>query len=86
MQKEVTDLNSAIKKMNEENEALKVKLLKFSSLSNIEESAVNSLGMVTPNQGDTVKIDFSEDYFSALKNENTIKDESMIDKLMSLVK
>lgn len=87
MQKQVTDLNSSIKKMTEENEALKVKLLKFSSLSNIEESAVNSLGMVTPNQGDTVKIDFSEDYFASLKNEeDTIKSESIIDKLMSLVK
>lgn len=87
MQKNVTDLNSDIKKMQEENEALKVKLLKFSSLSNIEESAVANLGMVTPNQGDTIKIDFSEDYFASLKtHDEPVKKQSIISKLMSLVK
>lgn len=87
MQKNVTDLNSDIKKMQEENEALKVKLLKFSSLSNIEDNAVSTLGMVTPSQGDTIKIDFSEDYFASLKtHDEPIEKQSMISKLMSLVK
>ena len=36
MQKKVSDLNTQINQTQEENEALKVKLLKFSSLNNIQ--------------------------------------------------
>ena len=45
MQNEVSQLDSTIKTMKEENEALKVNLLKYSSLSNIEENASSKLGM-----------------------------------------
>ena len=64
MQRQVTQLNSSIKTMKEENEALKVKLLKYSSLSNIEGNASTKLGMYIPSSSDVVKIDFSENYFN----------------------
>ncbi|NME82032.1 cell division protein FtsL [Clostridium sp. SM-530-WT-3G] len=70
MQRQVTQLDSTIKTMKEENEALKVKLLKYSSLSNIEDNASTKLGMHMPSTNDVVKIDFSENYFSGVSQEN----------------
>lgn len=75
MQRQVTQLDSNIKTMKEENEALKVKLLKYSSLGNIEENASTKLGMYMPSTNDVVKIDFSENYFSGVSQEdNSVKD------------
>lgn len=89
MQKQVTDLNNQIKQTEEASEALKVKLLKYSSLNNIEQSAGNKLSMVIPKKEETVKIDFSQNYFKDLKstvsNSNT-KETNLFDKLISLVK
>lgn len=74
MQKEVINLENQISRTNEENEALRVKILKYSSLSNIEGSASNSLGMHIPNGNDVIKIDFSDNYFKDVVNNNqTIK-------------
>ena len=52
MQRQVTQLNSSIKTMKEENEALKVNLLKYSSLSNIEGNASTKLGMYIPSSSE----------------------------------
>ena len=89
MQRQVSDLNTEIKQTQEENEALKVKLLKFSSLSNIQENAETKLGMAITSKEDIVKIDFSEDYFKDIKkDDDTNKNEpkGLFSKLMSLVK
>ncbi|MBE6063660.1 MAG: cell division protein FtsL [Clostridium butyricum] len=72
MQRKVTQLNSDIKTMKEENEDLKVKLLKYSALNNIEENAGAKLGMYVPSSADVVKIDFSENYFSDISDEENI--------------
>ena len=63
MQRKVSDLSTQINQTQEDNEALKVKLLKFSSLSNIQEKAGTKLSMFIPNKEETVKIDFSQNYF-----------------------
>lgn len=88
MQKQVSDLNTQIKQTQEDNEALKVKLLKFSSLSNIQESAKTKLGMSMASKKDTVKVDFSDNYFEDVKlNDNTNKKQAnLFSKLMSLIK
>lgn len=70
MQQKVTDVESQIKIAQENNEALKVKLLKFSSLQNIKNISESHLAMVVPNKSDIVKIDFSENYFANLENTN----------------
>lgn len=76
MQKQVTELTSTIKQMKEENEALKVKVLKYSSLSNIEGNAGSKLGMYIPSSSDVVKIDFSENYFKDVSSvANTSKND-----------
>lgn len=70
MQKTVTALENEISKTKENNEALRVKVLKYSSLSNIEENASNNLEMHVPHSEDVVKIDFSEDYFKDVTVDN----------------
>ena len=73
MQRAVTKLENEINNTNEENEALRVKILKYSSLNNIEESAENNLGMYVPHGEDVVKIDFSNDYFKDVDLNNTVE-------------
>ncbi|WP_460277356.1 FtsB/FtsL family cell division protein [Clostridium sp. CTA-5] len=70
IQQKVTEVDSQIKIAQETNEALKVKLLKFSSLQNIKNISESHLAMVVPNKSDIVKIDFSENYFANLENTN----------------
>lgn len=89
MQRQVTQLNSSIKTMKEENEALKVKLLKYSSLSNIEGNASTKLGMYIPSSSDVVKIDFSENYFDEItQEENASKnaEKSLFSKIADIFK
>lgn len=70
MQKQVRELNTEINEMQEDNEALKVKILKFSSLRNIQESAEAKLAMVMPEKQDTVKVNFSDNYFKDVKDKD----------------
>lgn len=89
MQRQVTELSSTINHMKEENEALKVKVLKYSSLSNIEGNASSKLGMYIPSSGDVVKIDFSENYFKDIvSEENTVKnaDNGLFSKIADIFK
>ncbi|MDO5518041.1 MAG: cell division protein FtsL [Clostridium sp.] len=89
MQREVTELSSTIKYMKEENEALKVKILKYSSLSNIEGNAGSKLGMYIPSSGDVVKIDFSENYFKDVTaDKNTVKNanKTLFSKIADIFK
>lgn len=88
MQKQVSDLNTQIKQTQEENEALKVKLLKFSALSNIQENAETKLGMEVTTKEDIIKIDFSDDYFKDIREENDTnqdKSKNLFSKLMSFI-
>ena len=89
MQRQVTQLNSSIKTMKEENEALKVKLLKYSSLSNIEGNASTKLGMYIPSSSDVVKIDFSENYFDEITQEENVSknaEKSLFSKIADIFK
>lgn len=89
MQKKVTDLNTQITQTEESNEALKVKVLKFSSLNNIEQNAETKLSMIMPKKEETVKIDFSQNYFKDLRptvSENNNKQTSLFSRLINLIK
>ena len=93
MQNGVSNLNAQITQTQEENEALKVKLVKFSSLKNIQEKATSKLAMSIPNKEETVRIDFSQNYFEDIKSNssnnssnNSTKESNLFFKLMDLVK
>lgn len=90
MQKKVSDINTQIRQTQEENEALKVSVLKYSSLKNIQENAGSKLSMFVPNKDEMVKIDFSNNYFKDLEPNNSTnsskKENNLLSKLMSLIK
>ena len=89
MQSKISDLNTQINRTQEENEALKVKLLKFSSLSNIQAKAGTKLAMFIPNKQETIKIDFSQNYFENLKpnsSNNSTQKTNFFSKLTNLIK
>ncbi len=89
MQNGVTNLDTQIKQAQEENEALKVELLKFSSLNNIEKKAEGNLSMSVPKKGEVVEIDFSENYFNDLNSNDSAqntKRSNLFSKLKNLFK
>ena len=89
MQRKISDISTKINQTQEENEALKVKLLKYSALSNIQEKAGTKLAMSIPNKEETVKIDFSKNYFEDIKatgSNNNTKETNLLSKLMNLIK
>ena len=72
----------AMQKALEINDALKVMLLKYSSLENVKNVAENELSMVYPNKDNTIMIDMSKDYFSHINEEEN--GESFLDKIKSI--
>ena len=70
LQTQIGTLNNEIKTINSENEALKVDLLKNSSLKNIESSAKKKLGMISPVDAKKVNVDLSKNYLSGIENSN----------------
>ena len=71
MQGEVAGLNSQIKQIDDENEALRVELLKVASLDNIKTNAENKLEMVIATKDQMLQMDLSENYFDDLENDKT---------------
>lgn len=90
IQEKVSDIDTQIRQTQEENEALKVSVLKYSSLKNIQENAGTKLSMFIPNKEEIVKIDFSDNYFKDLEPKNSAngseKENNLFSKLMSLIK
>ena len=71
MQRDVTKINKEIKLINDENEALRVDLLKVASLDNIKTNAEERLGMSVATKENTIQVDFSQNYFEDLESEIT---------------
>ena len=62
-QNELTQIKEEAEVSSDINDALKVMLLKYSSLENVKNVAENELSMVYPNKDNTIMIDMSKDYF-----------------------
>ncbi|NLK95851.1 MAG: cell division protein FtsL [Clostridiales bacterium] len=85
IQNSIGDLNSKINEIEEENEAIKVDILKYSSISNIRSNAEENLGMTIATKENSVEIDLSKNYFESLNNEdekNAQDNKSIFSKLM----
>ena len=89
LQSQIGGLNDEIKTVNAENEALKVDLLKNSSLKNIEANAKSKLGMITPVDAEKVDVDLSKNYLEGAEN-NGVEEESnnngLLSKIMDVLK
>jgi len=73
MQKELTSLNSKINTMIDENEALRIELLKVGSLDNIKVNAESKLGMSIATKDNTMQIEVPSSYF---EEDNSAQDEN----------
>ena len=81
-QNELTKIKEEAEVSSDINDALKVMLLKYSSLENVKNVAENELSMVYPNKDNTIMIDMSKDYFSHISEEEN--GESFLDKIKSI--
>ena len=81
-QNELTEIKEETAASSDINDALKVMLLKYSSLENVKNVAENELGMVYPNKDNTILIDMSKDYFSHINEEEN--KESFLDKIKGI--
>ena len=66
MQSKVSDIKDEIKSVAADNEALKVELLKLSSLDNIKTNAETKLGMVAITKDYIIPMDMEGNYFQEL--------------------
>ena len=81
-QNELTKIKEEAEVALDINDALKVTLLKYSSLENVKNIAENELSMVYPNKDNTIMIDMSKDYFSHISEEEN--GESFLDKIKGI--
>ncbi len=89
MQKKVRALNREINDLDEENEALKITILKYSSLKNIQDNAQSRLSMEVAQKSDVVVVDCSNNYFKDVQEseyKTDKKDNSIIDSIKDLLK
>ncbi|MDS0527298.1 hypothetical protein NNC19_16530 [Clostridium sp. SHJSY1] len=89
MQKDVTDLNSQIKNMTDQNEALKVDLLKVGTIDNIKSQAEQKLGMVVATKDNRIEVKIPNNYLEdeeKSKQEDKSENETWFSKLMDALK
>lgn len=69
MQSELEQIKTDTKVIMDNNEALRVDLLKFSSIETIKTKA-KELGMEIPNSDSTINVNLQKDYFPKIAGEN----------------
>lgn len=87
MQKKLHAINSQIDNVTELNEDLQIQLLKYSSLQDIENNAIE-LGMRIATKEDIVTLDLSKNYFQELEDSSNKQEESkkgFFSKLMDVL-
>lgn len=84
-QKEIISLQEKIHVMNEESEALSVKLLKYDNIAYIEEVATKELNMIKPKSGEAVYVDMESVKPLEAEGDDAEKGESLFSKLKELL-
>lgn len=74
-QKDLTSINKEIKAVSDDNEALRVDLLKVGSLDNIKTKAEKELGMVVATKENTIQLELPNKYFDNVANKSTTEDK-----------
>lgn len=82
MQKELSTLNSQINTINDENEALRIELLKIGSLENIKTNAESKLGMSIATKDNTMQIEVPSSYFEEKEDNADDKNKTVLSKIM----
>lgn len=86
-QKRLIEIKTEVKNVEADNEALRVDLLKFSSLENVKSTA-EEIGMKNPSNSEYITVDMSKNYFPELTKDDTKKVEkkSFFSNLMDALK
>lgn len=66
-QKDLDKINSEIKIVKDENEALRVELLKVAALKNIKINSETKLGMIPATKENTIQIQLPDEYFDKIR-------------------
>lgn len=69
LKQDLKAVNTDIKVLKDENEAMRVDLLKNSSLKNIEANAMKKVKMIEGSEAERVSVDLSKNYLGDLLNE-----------------
>lgn len=75
MQKNLGDIHHNIRTINKENENLKIHLVKYSSVENIEDSALSEIHMLKPDRGQIMYLKLDKDNFGLDKKESEAKEK-----------
>lgn len=89
MERDVAQLNSQIKTKTEENEALRVDLLKVGTIDNIRSKAEQKLGMVVATKDNKIEVQIPGNYLDdeeSSKQEDKSGNETLLSKLMDALK
>ncbi len=70
MQKELNSIKFNTNEMNNENENLKVELVKYNNIQYIEEFAVNKLHMFSPDKGSAIYTDLNKENIKSIDKKN----------------
>lgn len=83
IQKNLSNLEVEMDVELAKSEAMKVDLLKVSSLDNINNVAINGLNMTYPDKSSSITIDMSKNYFDHIRDEKDVNTKtSLIAKLV----
>ncbi|WP_032121719.1 hypothetical protein [Clostridium amazonitimonense] len=83
MQKELSTIKNDITRVNSENEALKIDLLRVSSYDSVKTIAEKQLKMVETNNSNAFVVDFSKNNFKTNNNEQ--KQTTIIERLKNIL-
>ena len=83
-QSQLNTLKASISAIENENEALKVDILKSSSISDIRSAAENKLKMVSPTQNNVVSIDLEKNNFKIVSENSINKNDGILAKIKRL--
>ncbi|MDW8799630.1 cell division protein FtsL [Clostridium sp. A1-XYC3] len=78
MQMELNSIKSNINTINKENENLRVELVKFNNIQQIEETAVSKLHMVKPDKSMAVYTNISKETIQSSEKKKQVEEEKSI--------
>lgn len=83
-EKNIIDIKNQITMMNRENENLKIDLLKYNNIKNIESKASKELNMISKNGESVMYIDLEKNNFKNTSTEETEKSEGIVKRLKDI--
>lgn len=85
IEKDIVDVKTQISAVNAENENLKIDLLKYNNIKELESKAVNELNMVPKSLSSVIYIDLEKNNFENTSDSNNLKSNGIINKIKKIL-